>query len=58
MLLVQWVYTKPTSVGGSLNQVISQSIEFVALSNPELTARTLKVVTYPNPTTEFSMLPF
>ena len=48
----QLVYTNPTSTAGSLNQGIQQSIEFVTLSNPELTALTLKAVTYPNPTTE------
>lgn len=48
----QLVYTNPTTTSGSLNQGIQQSIEFVSLSNPELTALTLKAVTYPNPTTE------
>jgi len=48
----QLVYTNPTTASGSLNQGIQQSIEFVTLSNPELTALTLKAVTYPNPTTE------
>ena len=46
----QLVYTNPTTASGSLNQGIQQSIEFVTLSNPELTALTLKAVTYPNPT--------
>ena len=48
----QLVYTNPSTAAGSLNQGIQQSIEFVTLSNPELTAVTLKAVTYPNPTTE------
>ena len=48
----QLVYTNPSTASGSLNQGIQQSIEFVTLSNPELTAVTLKAVTYPNPTTE------
>jgi len=39
-----------------LQQGIQQSIEFVTLSNPELTAVTLKAVTYPNPTTDFIIL--
>ena len=48
----QLVYTNPTIASGSLHQGIQQSFEFVTLSNPELTAVTLKAVTYPNPTTE------
>lgn len=48
----QLVYTNPVTSLGSLNQGIQQSIEFVTLSNPELTAVSLKAVTYPNPTTE------
>ena len=52
----QLVYTNPTTASGSLNQGIQQSIEFVTLSNPELTALTLKAVTYPNPTTDFITL--
>jgi hypothetical protein len=44
----QLVYINPTTAAGSLNQGIQQSIEFVTLSNPELTAVTLKAVTYPN----------
>ena len=52
----QLVYTNPTTASGSLNQGIQQSIEFVTLSNPELTAVTLKAVTYPNPTTDFIIL--
>ena len=52
----QLIYTNPITAAGSLNQGIQQSIEFVTLSNPELTAVTLKAVTYPNPTTEFITL--
>ena len=52
----QLVYTNPTTAAGSLNQGIQQSIEFVTLSNPELTALTLKALTYPNPTTDFIIL--
>ena len=52
----QLVYTNPTNALGSLQQGIQQSIEFVTLSNPELTAVTLKAVTYPNPTTDFIIL--
>jgi len=52
----QLVYTNPTTAAGSLNQGIQQSIEFVTLSNPELTAVTLKALTYPNPTTDFIIL--
>ena len=52
----QLIYTNPTTAAGSLNQGIHQSIEFVTLSNPELTAVTLKAVTYPNPTTDFIIL--
>ena len=48
----QLVYTNSITASGSLNQGIQQNIEFVTLSNPELTAVTLKAVTYPNPTTE------
>ena len=52
----QLVYTNPTNASGSLHQGIQQSIEFVSSSNPELTAITLKAVTYPNPTTEYIIL--
>ena len=52
----QLVYTNPTTAAGSLNQGIQQSIEFVTLSNPELTAVTLKAVIHPNPTTDFIIL--
>jgi hypothetical protein len=52
----QLVYTNPSTAAGSLNQGIQQSIEFVTLSNPELTAVTLKALTYPNPTTDFIIL--
>ena len=52
----QLVYTNPTTAAGSLNQGIQQSIEFVTLSNPELTAVTLNAVTYPNPTRDFIIL--
>lgn len=52
----QLIYTNPTTAVGSLNQGIQQSIEFVTLSNPELTAVTLKALTYPNPTTDFIIL--
>lgn len=52
----QLVYINPTTAAGSLNQGIQQSFEFVTLSNPELTAVTLKAVTYPNPTTDFIIL--
>lgn len=54
--ICQLVYINPTTAAGSLNQGIQQSIEFVTLSNPELTAVTLKAVTYPNPTTDFIIL--
>jgi hypothetical protein len=52
----QLVYTNHTTASGSLNQGVQQSIEFVTLSNPELTAVTLKAVTYPNPTTDHIIL--
>ena len=52
----QLIYTNPTTAAGSLNQGIQQSIEFVTLSNPELTTVNLKAVTYPNPTTDYVML--
>jgi len=52
----QLIYTNPTTAAGSLNQGIQQSIEFVTLSNPELTALTFKALTYPNPTTDFIIL--
>jgi hypothetical protein len=53
--------TVPVSGGqataaGSLNQGIQKSIEFITLSNPELTALTLNAVTYPNPTSESIIL--
>lgn len=52
----QLVYTNPSTAAGSLNQGIQKSIEFITLSNPELTALTLKALTYPNPTTDFIIL--
>ena len=52
----QLVYTNPTTMLGSLNQGIQQNIEFVTLSNPELTASILTAVTYPNPTSESIIL--
>ena len=52
----QTAYTTYASEAGSLNLGIQQSIEFVTLSNPELTAVTLKAVTYPNPTTDHIIL--
>lgn len=52
----QLAYTNPTTESGSLNQGIQQSIEYVTLSNPELTVLTLKAATYPNPTTDFIIL--
>ena len=52
----QLMHTDAITAAGSLHQGIQQSIEFVTLSNPELTAVTLKAVTYPNPTTEFCIL--
>jgi hypothetical protein len=52
----QLVYINAITAAGSLHQGIQQSFEFVTLSNPELTAVTLKAVTYPNPTTKFIIL--
>jgi hypothetical protein len=52
----QLIYTNLTTAAGSLNQGIQQSIEFVTVSNPELTAVILKAFTYPNPTTDFITL--
>ena len=52
----QLVYTNPSTGAGSLNQGIQKSIEFITLSNPELTALTLNAVTYPNPTSESIIL--
>ena len=52
----QTLYTTYTSEAGSLHQGIQQAFEFVTLSNPALTAVTLKAVAYPNPTTEFIIL--
>ena len=52
----QLVYTNPSNAAGSLNQGIQKSIEFITLSNPELTALTLNAVTYPNPTSESIIL--
>jgi len=52
----QLVYTTLTTAAGSLSQGIQQSIEFVTLSNPEVTALSLKAVTYPNPTTDYITL--
>lgn len=51
----QLVYT--THIGnGTVSQGVQQAIELFALSNPELTALTLKAVTYPNPTTDYIIL--
>ena len=41
---------------GTVTQGVQQTIEFIVLSNPELTALTLKAVTYPNPTTDYIVL--
>jgi hypothetical protein len=45
-----------TGTIGTVTQGVQQTIEFVVLSDPELTALTLKAVTYPNPTTDYIVL--
>lgn len=48
----QVVYTTNTGSTGSVAQGIQQAYAITSLSNPELTALTLSVQTYPNPTTD------
>lgn len=52
----QLVSNMNTGSNGSVNQGVQQAIEFVVLSNPELTVLTLTAVTYPNPTTDYIVL--
>ena len=52
----QLVSNMNTGSNGTVSQGVQQTIEFVVLSNLELTALTLKVVTYPNPTTNYIVL--
>jgi len=54
--LGQVFYIEATGGNGSISQGVQQSFELFTLSNPELTAVTLKAVTYPNPTTDFIIL--
>jgi hypothetical protein len=54
--VVQVFYNTNTSGTGSISQGVQQSVELFTLSNPELTALTLKVVTYPNPSTDYVVL--
>jgi len=48
----QVVYTTNTGSTGTVAQGIQQAYVITSLSNPELTALTLSVQTYPNPTTD------
>lgn len=48
----QIVYTTNSGSTGTVAQGIQQSYEITALSNTDLTALTLSVQTYPNPTTD------
>jgi hypothetical protein len=52
----QLVSNMNTGSNGTVTQGVQQTIEFIVLSNPELTALTLKAVTYPNPTTDYIVL--
>lgn len=52
----QLVYTTSSGSNGTLTQGIQQSIELFSLSNPEFTGLTLKLATYPNPTTDYVIL--
>jgi hypothetical protein len=54
--VVQVFYNTNTSGTGSISQGVQQSVELFTLSNPELTALTLKAVTYPNPSTDYVVL--
>jgi len=48
----QIVYTTNTGSTGTVTQGIQQSYVITSLSNPELTALTVSMQTYPNPTTD------
>ncbi len=48
----QVFYTTHSGSNGSVEQGIQHAYEIVALSNPEITAVTLSIRTYPNPTTD------
>jgi hypothetical protein len=52
----QVFYTATSGSSGSISQGIQKSIELFTLSNPELTSVNLKVVTYPNPTSDYLRL--
>ena len=52
----QLVYTTSSGSNGTLTQGIQQSIELFSLSNPKFTGLTLKLATYPNPTTDYIIL--
>lgn len=52
----QLVYTTNAGSNGSLTQGVQQSIELFSLSNQEFKGLTLKLATYPNPTTDYIVL--
>ena len=52
----QVVYTTNSGSTGTVAQGIQQAYSITTLSNPELTALTLSVQTYPNPTTNIIVL--
>lgn len=52
----QLVSNMNTGSYGTVTQGVQQTIEFIVLSNPELTSLTLKAATYPNPTTDYIVL--
>ncbi len=52
----QVVFTTNSGSTGTVAQGIQQAYSIITLSNPELTALTLSVQTYPNPTTDIIVL--
>lgn len=52
----QLVYNSYSNENGSLFEGVQQNLELFALTNLELTALTLKAVTYPNPASDYVIL--
>ena len=52
----QVFYSTSTASTGSISQGVQQALEFVTLSNPDLTSLNLTAVTYPNPTADYVIL--
>ncbi|MBP0903790.1 T9SS type A sorting domain-containing protein [Mariniflexile gromovii] len=52
----QMVFSTNSGSNGTVTQGVQQSIELLTLSNKEFTGLTLKLATYPNPTTDYIIL--